>query len=97
MTNNTVKRFIVEDVVILLNVQYSKIGYPYPRLFVEAKPGVKYYNLDLTVEAIFDMPVENWNSWIDDVIDVEPMSVINELNLNYAALAAIVRRLKEAS
>ena len=48
---------------VIINVQYSKIGAGYPRLFVR-KNG-KCLNVDLTIGAVFGMTQEDWESWFD--------------------------------
>lgn len=48
----------------ILNVQYSGIGYAYPRIFVSI-PGGTYQNWDLTLQTVFGMTEDDWNSWID--------------------------------
>jgi hypothetical protein len=49
----------------IFNVQYSTIGYSYPRLFV-AWPDGSYNNFDLTLGTIFKQTEEEWSSWFDD-------------------------------
>ena len=53
----------------ILNIQYSGIGYAYPRIFAVA-PLSKwgFINLDLTMGCCFNMRRDAWNSWFDDTI-----------------------------
>jgi hypothetical protein len=57
--------FIIGAVKFLLNIQHSKIGYAYPRLFMKFEDG-SCANLDLTIGQVLGMKSESWDSWIDD-------------------------------
>lgn len=57
----------VSNTLVIVNIQYSSIGYAYPRLFIEEKPGESYLNFDVTVGEVFSMSLENWKDWMDGV------------------------------
>ena len=67
----------IQGIQIIADTPQSKIGYSYPRLFVELVPGEKYINIDLFLKTAFHMPVENWTDWNADTVEVEP-SVLAE-------------------
>ena len=52
---------------VILNTQFSKIGYCYPRIFFKA--GEKYSNLDLTIGHVFPMTKASWDSWFDEELE----------------------------
>ena len=52
---------------VILNTQFSKIGYCYPRIFFKA--GEKYSNLDLTIGHVFPMTRASWDSWFDEELE----------------------------
>ncbi len=56
--------FRVGVLCFILNVQQSKIGYAYPRIFVRF-PDDSYLNCDLSIGALFKMTAKDWDSWID--------------------------------
>ena len=56
--------FKIGFVNFILNVQYSSIGYGYPRLFVEF-PNGDHINIDFTVGTVFGMRQFDWDSWLD--------------------------------
>lgn len=60
---------------VILNIQYSKIGFGYPRIFFKA--GEKYNNLDLTLGHVFPMTKEDWNSWFDE--ELEELTTSDEI------------------
>ena len=57
--------FRVGPVQFIINIQYSTIGFSYPRIFI-AWPDNSYTNLDLTLGAAFSMSESDWLSWYDD-------------------------------
>ena len=61
---NTAYLFRVGVLSFILNVQQSKIGYSYPRIFIRF-PDNSYLNCDLSIGTLFKMTAENWDSWID--------------------------------
>lgn len=50
---------------IILNVQYSKIGNGYPRIFIKQKDGI-CVNMDVTIGACFKMDQEDFQDWKKD-------------------------------
>lgn len=90
------KLMMIDDERVILNVQYSKIGYGYPRLFIEI--GDKHYNLDLTVMAMFKMKAEDFADWAEDaeIVPAEEIEkLLKEHNINYAALEECVQEMKK--
>jgi len=59
----TIMYFKHGDAEVIVNVQYSKIGAGYPRIFVR-KNG-KCINVDLTIGGVFGMSQSDWDSWFD--------------------------------
>lgn len=57
---------------VVVNVQQSKIGFSYPRIFVEEHLKEKYVNYDLTVGAAFKMKESDFEDWWSDA---EPLSL----------------------
>lgn len=49
-------RFIIND-------EHSKIGYSYPRIFIESAKG--YVNVDVTLGCCFPQSKSDFESWID--------------------------------
>lgn len=84
----------VSGLRMILNVQYSKIGSPYPRLFVET-PKYEYVNIDLTLGASFKMPEKDWLDWIEDAIVVEDAkALLEEHSINYDVLVKVAEEIK---
>jgi hypothetical protein len=48
----------------ILNIQTSRIGYSYPRVFVRF-PDNSYLNIDFTLGRMFAMSEADWNSWLN--------------------------------
>lgn len=67
--NNRANRFELSGHQVLLNIQSSKIGYSYPRIFIEEAPD-RHINLDLCLGAAFKMPEEDWADWISDCEEI---------------------------
>lgn len=73
---------------ILLNIQYSRIGNPYPRIFLHL-PGEegKYLNLDLAIDAAFKMKAKDFNDWKEGAEkltgeEIDKQLLINGINPN---------------
>jgi hypothetical protein len=56
--------FRVGLLTFILNIQTSRIGYGYPRVFVRF-PDNSYVNIDFTLGRILAMSEADWNSWLD--------------------------------
>jgi hypothetical protein len=71
--------FRVGVLKFILNVQYSSIGFPYPRVFI-AWPDNSYSNVDVTLGAVVTMSEENWFSWFDEeLISLDDITKINAI------------------
>jgi hypothetical protein len=82
---------------IILNVQHSKIGGSYPRLFVEISEE-EYINIDLTLGAAFKMYKKDFNDWLQDSIEVkddEVKKTLEEYHINYEALLQVITDMKK--
>lgn len=84
------KKFTVNNKVVLLEVEFSKIGYGYPKLFVEQVPGESYIMVDVYLGAAFNMPVENWAAWFADAVDGE-LKDFDEAGINYDNLCIALK------
>ena len=51
---------------VVVQVQESKIGQTYPRIFVEEKFGESYVNVDCVLGAAFKMREKDFEDWFDD-------------------------------
>lgn len=76
-------RFIVND-------ERSKLGYSYPRIFVESNKG--YVNIDTTIGACFPQSKSDFESWIDgeEVTGADLGKICENLSLNKDALLRMV-------
>lgn len=83
-------------VPMLVNIQASSVGQPYPRLFVELEQGERYMNYDLSIQRVFDMPMRSWLNYLDESIHGENAEVVcKAYGINYrdvVKLAAYVRK-----
>mgnify|MGYP007112902920 CR=1 FL=1 len=89
-------KFTMNEVRIIINVQHSKIGYAYPRLFIEFQPEEKYINYDLTLGATFRMPKEDWDDWFEDSVDVDAKVICDEYKIDYDHLDGLTKEIIEA-
>lgn len=83
----------------ILNIQYSTIGYGYPRLFIRC-PDNSYMNADFSLGTIFRMFEEDWNSWLDDeLIKLSEISEVKaaaeEHGLNFENLMKFINEVME--
>ena len=81
----------------IINIQFSKIGYGYPRFFIESGNG-NCYNFDLTVAVCFKMKQKDFNDWASDArTDREFSSVCEEIGLGHATdkIIAVIREVQE--
>ena len=76
-------RFIIND-------ERSKIGYSYPRLFVECKD--KYVNVDFTLGTMFKMKKENFESWIDgsEITGADIKKLCKDLDIVYDNMMIVI-------
>ena len=66
---------------IILNVQHSKIGGCYPRLFIELDEK-SYVNLDVTIGAPFPMKKTDFEDWAPDALEITEEEFLVELKDN---------------
>lgn len=74
----------------VVNVQYSKIGGSYPRIFVEDKPSGIYYNFDLTLNAVFNMKASDFEDWWADATPISGAEICKQAGFNFPALKSLV-------
>ena len=88
---NTTYLFLIDGHRVIINEEYSSIGYCYPRLFVEVSPE-EHLNFDLTIGACFGQTLAQFESWLDgtEIADADLHKVCNRLHLNYDALINLV-------
>ena len=84
----------VADTDIIVNIQYSEIGFGYPRLFIKLKDK-SYINVDLTIGSGFKMSQRDWNSWFDDdmVVEADAHTVLSKINMTYAQIHELIMAL----
>lgn len=76
-------RFRIGPFIFILNVRYSTIGSPYPRIFI-AWPNNTYSNLELTLGLMIPMTEEDWFSWLDDeLIELDDIQKVKEIGNLY--------------
>lgn len=81
-------RFIVND-------ERSKLGYSYPRIFIEANNG--YVNVDVTLNCCFPQSKNDFESWIDgeEKTGENLDDICKKLFLNKDALMRMVNEFQE--
>lgn len=67
--SNRANKFVLGGHTFLLNIQSSKVGFAYPRLFIEVQPD-EHLVLDLTLGAAFKMKEEDWSDWMSDCEEI---------------------------
>lgn len=92
--NNRANLFECNGHKILLNIEQSKIGYSYPRLFIEASNG-EHINFDLTVGQLFGMSQKNWDDWMTDceTITIEEAKEVLSYFLDFDSFAQLIETL----
>ncbi len=90
---------VIGGKTVMFDLPQSKIGYTYPRLFIDIGDGT-YINYDFVVDAAFKMPAKNWDDWMSDAINVSEKGGAEkfcaEINLNYSALCDALAQMKSA-
>ena len=72
-------RFRIGPLLFILNIQYSTIGFGYPRLFI-AWPDGSYTNADLYLGALFSMTESDWMSWLDDeLVELDDIDSVHKI------------------
>lgn len=89
------KTFIIEGSAVIIDMRYSKIGYSYPRLFIEGSP-TKHINVDLTLGALFIMKEKDWSDWMSDAEHVTAEEAIEGCLFNLEELKSMVKEIQEA-
>lgn len=76
-------RFIIND-------ERSKLGYAYPRIFIESNKG--YVNVDVTIGCCFPQSKNDFESWIDgeEKVGADLDKICKDLFLNKSALMRMV-------
>ena len=68
----------------IIQTPQSKIGYSYPRIFIADEKG--FHNWDLSLNHIFGMTEQDFQSWLDDVVtlttDEEKRAALKEVGVN---------------
>jgi hypothetical protein len=90
------KFFRIENRLFIINHKYSKIGYSYPRLFIE-EPDLEYdINFDITLNAEFKMMKSDFKDWIEDSSEILDEDLIrnelNDIHINYDILKDIMMK-----
>ena len=85
-------RFIIND-------ERSKIGYGYPRIFVECENGDEYVNVDFTLGAAFKMKKTDFESWLDgsEVRGADLVKVCGDLGLIHDSLVPLIAEIQSGS
>lgn len=81
-------RFIIND-------ERSKIGYSYPRLFIECAGG-KFVNVDFTLGTAFNMKKSDFESWLDgsEVRDADLAKICEDLGLIHSSLVPLISEIQ---
>lgn len=80
--------------VIMINMQYSGLGYGYPRFFFQ--DGEQYGNLDITLGGrVFSMTEDNFNEWLSDATPTTKGEYANTMH-NGRELINLVMELEKA-
>jgi hypothetical protein len=79
----------ISDKRVILNVQYSGIGFGYPRLFIEVSD-TQYINFDITVNGLFPMKKKDFNDWLEGAEEIPEADyekvLLEEAHVNYEKL-----------
>lgn len=88
----TTHLFETENGRFILNEEYSKIGYCYPRIFVENAKTQEYTNIDVTIGACFKQSKSDFESWIDgtEMRGESYETICKSLGLNAEALKELI-------
>lgn len=88
---------IIENTHVLVSDEHSKIGYSYPRIFIEVIPHEVYVNIDCALGCVFNMSESDFNSWLDgsEITDANLDEVCDSIGLRYNAVFEIINALKE--
>jgi hypothetical protein len=86
--------FRIGLLAFILNIQTSRVGYSYPRVFVRF-PDNSYVNIDFTLGRAFAMSEASWNSWLDGsyvVLDTikQVRDKFTAVGLNWDAFDALI-------
>jgi len=94
----TEKYCSTNDNEFIINVQESKIGNCYPRIFIHSIDNDSFVNLDLSLPAIFKMKESDFCDWKADAehIDEEKFySLLKGMEINLDAFSDIVKELNK--
>lgn len=81
----------------IVNIQQSRIGFSYPRFFIESGNG-NVYNFDITLGACFKMKRKDFEDWAEDaIVDREFSSVCEEIGMGHVVdkLLAVIHDVQE--
>jgi hypothetical protein len=84
---------------IIINVQHSQIGYGYPRMFIEVKPG-QCINFDIALRATFVMKQEDFDDWAKDAVTIPEADVektLKEIGIDYTIFVTAIEDLGKAT
>lgn len=92
------KHFTHGKVEVITNVEYSKIGAGYPRIFI--KMNGTYHNIDLTIGTTFPMSEADWKSWFDEELQElatheEIVAALTEVGFDAEGLLTELTRISE--
>ena len=87
------KMFKVNDKRVVLVMEHSKIGYGYPRVFIEIIPKQEYVNLDVCVGVPFGMKQESFEDWAADATPLEDEEEIAKECLDHGVSYDAIKKL----
>ncbi len=96
---NKTHLFAIDGHRVIINEEYSGIGYCYPRVFIE-KNRDNHFSLDLTLDACFKQKLSEFESWLDgtecryDDLRIFP-DICERCGINADALIAFIRQVEE--
>lgn len=79
---------------VVVNIQYSAIGYGYPRIFVEATFNERYINIDCALEAAFVMKASDFEDWFSDAQPKTLQDACTEAGLDEQVFRALLKELR---
>lgn len=91
---DSVYHFRIGKLIFILDIQYSSLGFYFPRLFISWGDG-SYSNLDFYLQKFFPMTEDDFMSWLDGnekkLETIEEVKTVFELiNINWEDLETVL-------
>lgn len=87
--------FTTENGRFIINDERSKLGYAYPRIFVECPNG--NVNIDTTLGGSFNMSKEDFESWLDgtEITNANLKEICKDIGLKYEYLIKSITEMQK--